>query len=82
VRREHPGKAQRLLGLCDATPDHHPVLGAIAPYEGLFADFGLSGHGFKHSPLMGDIISEVILHAARRTTTSRRSAGRAFVRTT
>jgi hypothetical protein len=43
VRREHPGKAQRLLGLCDATSDHHPVLGAIAPYEGLFADFGLSG---------------------------------------
>jgi len=48
-------------GLYDATPDHHPILGAIAPYEGLFADFGWSGHGFKHSPLMGDIISDVIL---------------------
>jgi glycine/D-amino acid oxidase-like deaminating enzyme len=49
-------------GLYDATPDHHPILGAITPYEGLFADFGWSGHGFKHSPLMGDIISDVILH--------------------
>jgi sarcosine oxidase subunit beta len=49
-------------GLYDATPDHHPVLGAIAQYGGLYADFGWSGHGFKHSPMMGDIISDVILH--------------------
>ena len=49
-------------GLYDATPDHHPVLGAIAEYAGLFADFGWSGHGFKHSPVIGDILSDVILH--------------------
>jgi sarcosine oxidase, subunit beta len=49
-------------GLYDATPDHHPVLGAIAEYAGLFADFGWSGHGFKHSPMIGDIMSDVILH--------------------
>jgi sarcosine oxidase subunit beta len=49
-------------GLYDATPDHHPVLGAIAEYTGLFADFGWSGHGFKHSPVIGDILSDVILH--------------------
>ena len=49
-------------GLYDATPDHHPVLGAIPEYTGLFADFGWSGHGFKHSPVIGDILSDVILH--------------------
>jgi sarcosine oxidase, subunit beta len=49
-------------GLYDATPDHHPVLGAIPEYAGLFADFGWSGHGFKHSPVIGDILSDVILH--------------------
>ncbi|HEX2442260.1 MAG TPA: FAD-dependent oxidoreductase [Methylomirabilota bacterium] len=49
-------------GLYDATPDHHPILGAIPEYGGLYVDFGWSGHGFKHSPLMGDIISDVILH--------------------
>ena len=49
-------------GLYDATPDHHPVLGAIPEYGGLFADFGWSGHGFKHSPVIGDIMSDVILH--------------------
>jgi len=49
-------------GLYDATPDHHPVLGAIAEYAGLYADFGWSGHGFKHSPFIGDILSDVVLH--------------------
>src|SRR2546428_4835260 len=49
-------------GLYDATPDHHPVLGAIPEYAGLFADFGWSGHGFKHSPVIGDILSDVVLH--------------------
>jgi sarcosine oxidase, subunit beta len=49
-------------GLYDATPDHHPVLGAIPEYAGLYADFGWSGHGFKHSPFIGDLLSDVILH--------------------
>jgi sarcosine oxidase subunit beta len=49
-------------GLYDTTPDHQPVLGAIPEYAGLYADFGWSGHGFKHSPVMGDIISDVVLH--------------------
>jgi sarcosine oxidase, subunit beta len=49
-------------GLYDATPDHHPVLGAIPEYAGLYADFGWSGHGFKHSPFIGDLMSDLILH--------------------
>lgn len=53
-------------GLYDATPDHHPVLGAIPEYGGLFADFGWSGHGFKHSPFIGDIMSDVVLHGRAR----------------
>lgn len=50
-------------GLYDITPDKQPVLGAIPEYTGLFADFGWSGHGFKHSPVIGDILSDVILEA-------------------
>jgi sarcosine oxidase, subunit beta len=53
-------------GLYDATPDHHPVMGAIAEVGGLFADFGWSGHGFKHSPVIGDIMSDVVLHGRAR----------------
>jgi sarcosine oxidase subunit beta len=53
-------------GVYDETPDHQPVLGPIAEYQGLFADFGWSGHGFKHSPVIGDIMSDVVLHGAAR----------------
>jgi sarcosine oxidase subunit beta len=49
-------------GLYDVTPDHQPVIGAIPEYQGLYADFGWSGHGFKHSPVIGDILSDVVLH--------------------
>ncbi|MBI3978437.1 MAG: FAD-binding oxidoreductase [Chloroflexi bacterium] len=49
-------------GVYDFTLDGEPVLGAIPEYTGLYACFGWSGHGFKHSPITGDIISEVILH--------------------
>ena len=49
-------------GVYDVTPDHQPVLGAISEYEGLYVDFGWSGHGFKHAPVIGDILSDVILH--------------------
>jgi len=49
-------------GVYDVTPDHQPVLGAIPEYTGLYVDFGWSGHGFKHSPVIGDILSDVVLH--------------------
>jgi sarcosine oxidase, subunit beta len=48
-------------GLYDMTPDSQPVLGAIPEYQGLYADFGWSGHGFKHAPVIGDILSDVVL---------------------
>src|SRR5262249_46702152 len=59
---EHGLAMSGYSGLYDATPDHHPVLGAIPEYAGLFADFGWSGHGFKHAPMIGDIMSDVVLH--------------------
>lgn len=49
-------------GLYDVTPDKQPVLGAISRYEGLYADFGWSGHGFKHAPFIGDLLSDLILY--------------------
>jgi glycine/D-amino acid oxidase-like deaminating enzyme len=48
-------------GVYDVTPDHQPVLGAIPEYAGLYADFGWSGHGFKHSPVIGDVLSDLVL---------------------
>ena len=48
-------------GVYDTTPDQQPVLGAIPEYAGLYADFGWSGHGFKHAPVIGDILSDLVL---------------------
>ncbi len=47
--------------LYDETPDHQPVLGPVPEVPGLYLDCGWSGHGFKHAPVTGDVISEVIL---------------------
>lgn len=48
-------------GVYDVTPDHEPVLGAIPEYAGLFADFGWSGHGFKHAPAVGELMAALVL---------------------
>ena len=51
-------------GVYDNTPDHQPVLGAVPEHPGLYIDFGWSGHGFKHAPVIGDILAQLVLHGA------------------
>jgi sarcosine oxidase subunit beta len=51
-------------GVYDVTPDRQPVLGAIPEYAGLYACFGWSGHGFKHAPVIGEVIADVVLEGA------------------
>jgi len=48
-------------GLYEMTPDHHPVLGAVAEVPGFFLANGFSGHGVMHSPATGCILSDLIL---------------------
>ncbi len=48
-------------GVYDVTSDHQPVLGPIPEYAGLFADFGWSGHGFKHAPEVGRLLADVVV---------------------
>lgn len=56
------GRVRRgYAGVYDTTPDGQPVLGAIAEYPGLFVDFGWSGHGFKHAPIIGDLMADLVL---------------------
>jgi hypothetical protein len=45
----------------DVAPDRQPVLAAIPEYAGLYADFGWSGHGFKHAPVIGDMLAGLVL---------------------
>jgi sarcosine oxidase subunit beta len=63
---EHGLSMGGYAGVYDVTPDHEPVLGPIPEYAGLFADFGWSGHGFKHAPEVGNLLSDVMLEGRAR----------------
>ncbi len=48
-------------GIYDDTPDYHPILDRLAPYDGLYCAVGFSGHGFKLSPVIGQWMAQYIL---------------------
>ncbi|WP_423917142.1 NAD(P)/FAD-dependent oxidoreductase [Candidatus Poriferisodalis sp.] len=51
-------------GAYDVSPDYHPILGwaaEIAPVDGLYLAIGLSGHGLKLSPALGEIVAAHVL---------------------
>jgi sarcosine oxidase subunit beta len=47
-------------GLYEMTPDHNPIVGAVAGIAGLFTIAGFSGHGFQHSPAAGRILADLV----------------------
>ena len=66
LTRRMPGMAQALFrggwsGLFTTTPDWHPVLDRVDGIEGLYLAVGFSGHGFKLSPMIGVVMSELIV---------------------
>ena len=48
-------------GLYEMTPDHHPILGAVAEAPGFYCANGFSGHGVMHAPATGKILSDILL---------------------
>ncbi|MBN4064591.1 FAD-binding oxidoreductase [Dehalococcoides mccartyi] len=48
-------------GIYDCTPDFFPAFGKVQALDGLFVGAGFSGHGFKLSPGIGKILSELVL---------------------
>jgi glycine/D-amino acid oxidase-like deaminating enzyme len=46
-------------GLCTATPDRDPLLGAVA--DGVYVATGFHGHGFMRSPALGETVAGAIL---------------------
>lgn len=48
-------------GFYDISPDWQPILGEDHRVEGLIHAVGLSGHGFKLSPSIGHVISDIII---------------------
>lgn len=49
------------VGIRELSPDDHPVLGEAPDLCGLFLAGGFGGHGFMHSPAVGQIMAELIL---------------------
>ncbi|MEW6661893.1 MAG: NAD(P)/FAD-dependent oxidoreductase [Bacillota bacterium] len=48
-------------GLYDITPDYQAILGATPKVEGFYLDIGWSGHGLQLGPVVGRVMSEIIL---------------------
>ncbi|MCS6852047.1 MAG: FAD-binding oxidoreductase [Gemmataceae bacterium] len=43
------------------TPDWHPILDRLPGIEGAFCAVGFSGHGFKMAPVVGQLMTELIV---------------------
>jgi len=50
-----------VTGVYDMTPDARPLLGQVPGVDGLYVCAGFSGMGFKISPAIGLVMSELIL---------------------
>lgn len=51
-------------GVYDCSPDLQPLLGPVPAVPGLHVAVGFSGHGFKLSPVVGELIAEQIIDGA------------------
>jgi len=56
-----------VAGVYDMTPDSRPVLGEIPGIAGLHVCAGFSGMGFKISPAIGLVMSELLLDGSGKT---------------
>ena len=49
------------------TPDWHPIIDKLAGLEGGYCAVGFSGHGFKMSPIVGELMAERIIDGQAKT---------------
>jgi sarcosine oxidase, subunit beta len=56
---EHGAVAKGYAGCFDVAPDWHPVIDETGP-EGFYVAAGFSGHGFKLSPAVGDMVAKLV----------------------
>jgi glycine/D-amino acid oxidase-like deaminating enzyme len=54
--------ASNYASLYDITPDWHHLLDVLPGYENLYICAGGSGHGFKLSPAVGEMMAQLVLH--------------------
>jgi len=47
--------------LYEITPDWHPIIDRLPGLEGAYCAVGFSGHGFKMSPIVGQLVAELVV---------------------
>ena len=47
--------------LYEITPDWHPIIDRLPGLEGAYCAVGFSGHGFKMSPVVGQLVAEMVV---------------------
>ena len=62
--QELASKMQGYTGVYDCSPDFQPAFGRVQAVDGLFVGAGFSGHGFKLSPGIGKIMSDLVVDGA------------------
>jgi sarcosine oxidase subunit beta len=63
-RLRHAQIIRTWTGIEGIMPDDIPVIGPSRTVPGLFHAFGFSGHGFQLGPVMGAVLSELVLDGA------------------
>lgn len=53
------GISGRYCGVYSTTPDHDFIIDQVGP-NGCFVGCGFSGHGFKHGPIVGRILTDLV----------------------
>ncbi len=48
------------------TPDWHPIIDRLPGLEGAYCAVGFSGHGFKMSPIVGQLVAELVVDGQAR----------------
>ena len=61
---EHGEVARGYAGCFDVTPDWHPILDE-SPVAGFYLAVGFSGHGFKLSPAVGEMMAGLVTEGKR-----------------
>ncbi|TMA45111.1 MAG: FAD-binding oxidoreductase, partial [Deltaproteobacteria bacterium] len=58
--------ARSWAGLYEMSPDQHALLGRAPECDNLYLCNGSSGHGVMHSPALGQLLAEIIVHGQSR----------------
>lgn len=59
-RLKHVNMLRQWTGFYDVTPDSRPILGTVNELKGFIQCNGFSGHGFMLSPVVSQILSDLI----------------------